>query len=258
MSKIGLKVWSGNTFYEEEIDRLSKIKALDYIEIYVEPHSLEYIDFWKRKNFPCVIHCPHSMHGFNLSIKNNESKNRLLFNEAFNYFISLEAEYFIIHPGVLGNKSETIDQLKVILDINKINNKRKILVENKPYITLTDDLCVGSDPSDIEDIIQATGIGFCLDITHAIKYSISKSIGWEDVLKRFMTLAPSVIHVSDAKMTHPKDEHLNIDCGEFDFIKIFSICKSEYLTIETEKKSKRSLVDFEIDRGRLLKYLLEK
>jgi endonuclease IV len=256
LSNIGLKLWSSNIHYHDEIDRLWALRGFDYIEVYIEPGSTEYIQFWRKKGIPYIIHCAHSMHGFNLSLKENVERNKALFNEAYLYYKSLDAEYIIIHPGVFGDKSETISQINFLFD-NYLVDPADILIDNKTSITLTDDRCVGSDPDDIMEIIKSSGVGFCLDITHAVKYSIAENKSWVEVLNKFMKLNPSVIHISDAHSDHPKDEHLHNDSGDFVFTKILSICSSKFITIETEKDSRKSLSDFELDRSRLIKYLNE-
>ena len=243
--RIGLKLWSNNNFYNHEINRLWDKNIFDYIELYVLPGSNDFIDFWRNKNIPYVIHCAHSKHGFNLSLKDKEKDNKKLFIEAIEYFNALKAYYLILHPGVTGNVNETVRQLNILLKEHDIGNK--IVIENKPLITLNDEPCIGSSPEDIYLIKSSCNIGFCLDIVHGIKYSIGKNIDWHIVLSEFMNICPDMLHVSDCFTNNPKDEHLNFGHGELNFKEIFSFCKSEYITIESEKRSGDSLADFEED-----------
>jgi deoxyribonuclease-4 len=254
MNKIGLKLWSSNTIYKEEIGRLWNGKIFDFIELYIEPNSVEFIEFWKKIRIPFGIHCAHSGHGFNLSLKENIEKNEAFFEEAYHYFNELNAEYLVLHPGVGGDISTTIEQLDFILKNNNISEREKILIENKPYKTLTDDIAVGSGVEEIRKITGELGIGFCLDITHAVKYSISKKKDWAKVLNEFMKLRPKVIHVSDAFQDNEKDQHLHIGSGDFDFKKMLAICRAEYSVLETVKDSKDSLKDFEEDVKKIKGY----
>ena len=251
----GLKLWSTNNYYQKEAINLYQKGYFDYIELYSVPESIEYITTWTEVNIPYIIHAPHSMHGFNLSITDNNEKNCRYFELAYEYFKKLKAEYLIFHPGVNGELSNTIINFNKILNLFKIKERTKILIENKPLITLTDDPCVGSSPDEISRILNECNVGFVLDITHAVKYSIAADKKWEKTLGDFMKLKPSVIHVSDALMSHPKDEHLHIGSGDFNFEEIFSICNSDYITLETVKDSKENLEDFKEDIIKLKEFI---
>jgi deoxyribonuclease-4 len=195
------------------------------------------------------------MHGFCLSLPEKTETNRVLFEEAVAYYNRLDAEYIILHPGVFGTAEETVRQLQKLLKDNYIKENSRILIENKPRITLTSDVCIGANPKELAFIKNECGLGFVLDIPHAIKYAIGVNQDWNKVLEEFMLLSPKVLHVSDAFLSHEKDEHLHIGDGEFDFKKIFSICQAENITIETNKDSNVSLSDFEKDVLLLQEYL---
>lgn len=249
--RLGLKLWSTNDNYIDEAIRLFKLGVYSYVELYCVPNSYEKnIRLWDElKNIckiPFIIHCAHSMHGFCLSIPEKTETNRVLFEEAVAYYNKLDAEYIILHPGVFGTAEETVLQLKSLIKHTDINSS-KILIENKPRITLTSDACIGANPKELAFIKNECGLGFILDIPHAIKYAIGVNQDWEKVLKEFMMLSPEILHISDAFLSHEKDEHLHIGDGEFDFNKIFSICQANNITIETNKDSNMSLSDFEKD-----------
>ena len=259
MYRLGLKLWSTNDNYVDEAIRLYQQGVYSYIELYCVPNSYEKnFRIWDElKNIhkiPFIIHCAHSMHGFCLSQSEKSETNRVLFEEAVAYYNQLDAEYLILHPGVFGTAEETVLQLQLLIQRTAINSS-KILIENKPRITLTSDACIGANPKELAFIKNECGLGFILDIPHAIKYSIGVNEVWEKVLEEFMLLSPKVLHVSDAFLSHEKDEHLHIGDGEFDFKKIFSICHANNITIETNKDSNVSLSDFETDVLLLKEYL---
>jgi deoxyribonuclease-4 len=255
MTKLGLKLWSVNVgSYLQEAERLFNNHIIDYVELYSVPETIANILHWKKCSFPIVIHAAHSMHKFNLSDPAKADFNRKLFSEAVHFFKELSAMGIILHPGVSGSVEETIIQLKELISENGIKAEN-VLVENKPFLTLTGGLCVGSDPDAIRKIRELCGVGMVLDTTHAIKYAIAAKKPWQQVLKDFMQLKPNFLHVSDATFEHPKDEHMHIGSGEFDFREIFSICKAEFISIETNKDSSENLDDFIFDVKRLREFL---
>jgi sugar phosphate isomerase/epimerase len=257
--RLGLKLWSTNDNYIDEAIRLFKQGVYSYIELYSVPNSYKKnVELWNNLrseySIPFVIHGAHSMHGFCLSLPEKTETNRVLFEEAVAYYNQLDAEYIILHPGVFGTAEETVLQLKSLIKQTAINSS-KILIENKPRITLTSDACIGANPKELAFIKNECGLGFVLDIPHAIKYAIGVNQDWKKVLEEFMFLSPKVLHVSDAFLSHEKDEHLHIGDGEFDFKKIFSTCQADNITIETNKDSNVSLSDFEKDVLLLKEYL---
>ncbi len=244
MTEWGVKLWSTNTdHYLRAAEQLYLQKQIDYIELYTVPDSLCHLPAWQQSGVPFVIHCAHSMHRFNLSRPEQYDHNRKLLNEAVAYYRELSAAAIIIHPGVLGSHQETSRQL-LSLRAELAIPKHHLLLENKPYITLTDDRTAASSPEEIEDILAATGAGFVLDVTHAIKYAIATSQDIWKVLTRLQRLNPQILHISDAHLQDPHDEHLHIGSGEFDFTRIFSHCSAEKISIETVKDSRYNLDDF--------------
>ncbi len=183
MTEWGVKLWSTNTdHYLRAAEELYLQKQIDYIELYTVPDSLCHLPTWQQSGVPFVIHCAHSMHRFNLSRPEQYDHNRKLLNEAAAYYRELNAAAIIIHPGVLGSHQETSRQL-LSLGAELAIPKHHLLLENKPYITLTDDRTAASSPEEIEDILAATGAGFVLDVTHAIKYAIEPDC--RDLIRRY-------------------------------------------------------------------------
>ncbi len=255
VAKIGLKLWSiNNKQYLQEAIKLYDDGVFDYVELYSVPESEEYISYWKSCPFPFIIHCAHSMHGFNLSLASSQERNKNLFCLALEYVEKLSAEKLIIHPGVWGNQEKTIEQLSALIHNYKIDSNL-ILVENKPLVTLTYAPCVGTSPNEIQNICEQCHTGFVLDISHAIKYAIGVKCNWQHMLGDFMQLRPSMLHICDGNMDNFLDEHLHLDKGQFDFLKIFEICQAKFISIESNKNSKENLDDFVDDVRRLKKYL---
>jgi deoxyribonuclease IV len=239
MFKFGLKLWSVNENYLSEAKRLHKDGFCDYVELYVIPGSSGFIDMWKGLDIPFVIHAPHWREGVNLAKKEKESENIELIWQAQRFADELSAEKIIVHPGIAGDMNETTRQLA------KIDDKR-ILVENKPYFALDNGLlCNGSTPEEISFVMKETGVGFCLDVGHAICAANGHKINQRVFLKDFLELKPAMFHLSDGDVNSVYDSHKHIGEGSFDIKALLSmIPEGAMVTVETEKNSKTDLFDY--------------
>ena len=245
---IGLKLHSTNISVIPYVKRLKEERAFDYIELFIVPGSYkETINVWENLNIPYVIHAPHSYSGLNLSLKEHEDKNRFLIKETDLFGVALNPTKIIFHPGINGSAIETIRQ--VLLFKKKYSELFELaLIENKPKIGLNGEICVGASPEEIEKIIKETGMGFCLDIGHAIYYSSWAEKGYEEVIDRFIELKPDIYHLSDGFLNSKTDLHLNFGMGNFELRKILKkIPLDSYITIETHRDMSMNLKDYEHD-----------
>ena len=245
MHKIGLKLWNINTdYYYDEAVKLYYNNIFDYIELYVVPGHLDLIDKWQRIGIPFDIHAPHFAHNMNLSKREYERDNFDKYVEVKEYADRLDASIIVFHGGINGDYKETARQIK------KFNDKR-ILIENKPYQPLRmteDNKCVGSKYEEIKFIMEESGCGFCLDIGHAICSANSQGIEPYSYIKKFVTLHPKRIHLSDIDTKSIYDQHLNYGQGNLDFEKVLGLIHNDTsITIETIKNSKYDLQDYEKD-----------
>lgn len=256
MYQFGLKLWSVNKNYIDTAKKLYDENIYDYIELYAIPSSFDdYASAWKSLNIPYIIHAPHFMHGINFSFESKLQDNIKFAYEALKYADYLNADKVIFHPGIKGDYKETAQQIKMI-------NDKRILVENKPYHVAVEtenlslnDICVGYNPEQIKYIMQESGAGFCLDIGHGICAANSLHIDYVLFLKEFITLNPSMFHISDGEINGTRDKHYNIGKGSFDFNMIFSLIpENAVISVETEKSSKENLDDFIKDINLLRSY----
>lgn len=247
--KFGLKVWSENKNYMEPAAKLFADGFYDYIEIYALPETDDHIArLWHALKIPFIVHAPHFMHGLNFSDESKFSSNMAMAEKALKFADILGAETVIFHPGIKGDYRETARQLK------KIGDKRAV-IENKPYSVALKagglsetDICVGYSPGQIAYIMKETGVGFCLDIGHAI--CAANSVGSEQIeyLKEFMRLNPKMFHLSDGDWGGTIDKHSNIHQGDYDFNAIAQLLpENPIISIETKKASKENLDDFKDD-----------
>jgi len=234
--KYGLKLWSHNEKYLVPAEELFRKGIYDYIELYIVPGTYEnFISKWRGLDIPFVIHCTHSEHGFNLAESDKVQNNLKMFSEVKAFCDQLNAQFIIFHPGVEGTIESTINQVK------RINDER-LLVENKPYISMVGQLCQGSLYEELAIIIESCKIGFCLDVAHAINTAFHLKVDCYKYLEKLVSLSPRVIHISDEKMGVRHDNHLSIGEGDFDFktiAKIISSSNASHLTLETSKKSEQ-------------------
>jgi deoxyribonuclease IV len=243
MYKLGLKLWSINENYVKEAIRLFEKGIYHYIELFVISGSYDkFINLWKHLNIPYVIHAPHSYAGLNTAKKEDRNKNLKLINEILKFANDLNAEIIIFHPGVEGEIEETAFQLCQI-------NDTRVVVENKPYVGLKDEICNGATIEEIKFVLQKAKVGFCLDVSHAIISANAQGLEQFSYLKAFNELRPKIYHLSDGDCKGVYDEHKNLGKGSYDLKKIVKEVLPKYccITIETKKKFKDSLSDFEKD-----------
>jgi sugar phosphate isomerase/epimerase len=240
MVKFGLKLWSDNEKYLPDAESMYANGIYDYIELYIVPQTYErYIKLWKSLEIPFIIHCTHSIHGFNLAIKEKSDANLEMFSEVKCFADRLNAAYIVVHPGIEGLLEESIRQILSLRD-------RRLLVENKPYLSMLGEYCRGSTLEELQKIIDSCGIGFCFDIPHAFNTALHIKKDYVAYAKELSCLWPKVIHISDGRFSDRHDAHLNIGEGEFDFVAVKEIIfssKAEYVTLETRKKNE-GLADF--------------
>jgi deoxyribonuclease IV len=242
--KLGLKLWSTNDFYINEAIRLYNEKLYDYVELFVVPDSLKYLQIWEKLEIPFILHAPHSYAGFNPSLAECKKNNLILLDVVEKYREALKPQYVIFHPGINGCLSETIRQFNFFRE--KFPEIYSIaLIENKPAIGLEGEACVGCSVNDIIKIQNESGMGFCYDIGHSICYANSTGQAWKNVFCDFLELKPVMFHLSDGYINSSKDMHLNLGKGNFDLEYILSqMKKNASVSIETIKSSKEKLDDF--------------
>ncbi len=242
--QIGLKLWTINTdFYYEEAKKLYNQDYFDYIELYVVPNTTDTIAQWKKLNIPFILHAPHFVHEVNLADKEKLEYNKKIYEQVEVFRQELNAKHTIIHAGMNGTIEETIRQLQLI-------SPKNFLIENKPAHPphFKTRICRGHSIEEITKIITATQCKFCLDIGHAICTANYYEYAPYEFLEKFNTLDPIMYHISDGNIMSPHDQHLNINSGDYDLKKIFSIINTNgAISIETNKCYKETLDDFKED-----------
>lgn len=253
--KLGLKLWSTNDFYIEEATRLYNEKVYDYIELFVVPNSINYLNLWSDLKIPFMLHAPHSYAGFNPSVPKFKIQNLKLLEQVEEYRKILNPEYIIFHPGISGKIINTIRQFNIFKEMFPTLFSLS-LIENKPAVGIQGEKCLGCSVDDIIKIKKETGMGFCYDIGHSICYANSTGKNWKKVFFEFLNLCPSLFHLSDGHINSDKDQHLNYGHGNFELKWIIqSISNNSIILIETDKQTKNNLKCFTSDSEKLKELL---
>jgi len=251
--KIGLKLWSSNNFYIELALSLFEDGKFNYLELFVEPDSLEFIEKWKSVDIPFVLHAPHSLSGLNPSVKSCEVRNFELIEQVDEYRKVLNPKYIIFHPGLEGDIKETIRQFCEIRRKYPAIHKC-MLVENKPRKGLNRERCLGFAPAEIERVTRACDIGMCLDFGHALAAANSLRIPAEIILEEFRWQNPAMYHLSDGDASAEIDGHLNLGKGSYPIAELAEqLPVNAMVTLETAKAEKTNLNDFIDDAEYLIR-----
>ncbi len=248
--RIGIKLWSRNIGYEKALSELIATDQVQYIELYAVPDTFkETGTFWKNFPVPFEIHAPHSAHGFNLSRPEKFDYNAGLFKETRAFADLLKVSRIIVHGGINGTTEEIIHQ------INRLDDPR-IIIENKPFVGLMGDRCMGADLESIRNIMDSCKIGFCFDIGHAIAAANSFNIDPAKYISEFNILQPVMYHLADGNYEAEMDSHLHLGSGNYNFSKITSLFNNNSdISLETPKDSPVLLNDYIADRSFLLKLI---
>lgn len=252
--KLGLKLWSINTdYYLNEARRLYDKGLYDYIELYAYPGTLNTIALWKSLNIPYTIHCPHSMHGFNLADKSKRGYNARIFDEVRTFADKLQTDYIIVHGGAEGEINETAEQFAAL-------NEPRAIIENKPYRAIVNsygiNFCRGYNKEELQTVIEKAHCGFCLDFVHAACAANSQKRNIYDYIEDLGSLKPKMFHLSNMEdITSEYDSHIHLADGNLDIVRLLSMFSKEMkITLETKKIFKTSLQDFEEDINFIKKY----
>lgn len=244
---IGLKVWSTNLQYKDEILRLYREDVFQYVELFVVPGSSDTIPVWKRTLLPIILHAPHSYKGFNPSLPENEEGNIRLLYEVTEFANELKASSVIFHPGINGTIEETIRQYRSFSSRFPTVFKNA-MIENMPKTGLEDETCVGYAPQQVARIARETDMEICLDFGHAVAAATAMNVDYKTLISEFLALEPALFHLSDGHAESVYDEHLHLGQGNLDLGWMLRQLPIDFgVSIETVKDSPDNLDDFVAD-----------
>jgi len=231
--KFGLKLWSINTDLINQAVHLIDEKVFDYIELMVIPNS-------EIKPFvidvPYIIHIPHEKFRVNIGDPTAKECTLQIINESITWADQLNAKCLILHAGY-GSMQHATDLLRELSD-------SRLLIENMPKVGLGGEAMIGYSPAQIEELIEDSDMGLCLDFGHAVKAAVSLGVNYKEYVQGFMGLEPKVFHVSDGMLSGERDEHLGIGEGEYDIGFLANCIQSglhRFITLETPRTNQKSV-----------------
>lgn len=257
MRKLGLKLYSVNDNYIEQAIKLYQETKFQFIELYIVPGSYEqygtlWKDLYKKYKIHFVLHAAHFMAGVDLGDVRKFDENKKVYQEVSKFADDLDVDCIIFHPGVESSIKEVVRQLLCFDD-------KRILIENKPYYTITKPkkVCNAYSPEDIAYIIKNAKVGFCLDLSHCVCAANSLSVDAFEYWDKFLKLDPQMAHFVDNDFDSEIDQHKHFGDGSYDLKTFLNVLPKDVpITIETYKDSKINLDDFIHDANYL--YDLEK
>jgi len=218
---------------------------IDFIEIILDPlFKPKDIEIIKNLKLPYAIHYPNSNNGIDFGDKRREKQNNNYIrkiNQNFKKLKDLNPICYIIHPES-GDIRLSIDNIK------KLKTK-PLAIENMPKVSFIEGELIGYDSITLKQYFtEIESLEFCLDINHAIKASISKGIGFLNLLKELINLKdPILFHIAGGNLNIQYDEHLHLDNTEYEIHKIkqflFDYKKPLKLTFETPRNYGKKIED---------------
>jgi deoxyribonuclease-4 len=249
--KIGLKLWSSNTDMISKAVELISSGIFHYIELMPVPRTEP--SLFQEYDVPYILHVTSEKFNFNIADDKLFDYNMRIIKENIEWTNNLDAKYMILHPG-FGDLNEALAFLSRIDD-------ERIIIENFPRIGINneEDL-LGYSVNQVE-LLMGEKFGFCLDFGHAVKAAISLKKNYKDFILDLVKLEPNMFHLSDGDLVTEKDQHLNLEEGNYDLNFLMNCVisgkhgHSKHVTLETPRMNLNSF-DEDLDNvNRLKKYL---
>ena len=215
--KIGVKTFNDPNLlkhFEKKIDffEIQAIQSNDY-------------SFLKEFSLPIVVHAEHHNWGINIADKDKEKSNLKAINFAQKVADMVCAKKIIVHSGF--NSEHSNCSIETVIDFLKKINDKRILIETLIYFS--------ASPEEIKRIMEATGVGFCFDLNHAISYASKNNLKVIEVVKKFLKLNPSHFHIGGQRKEFGEyGDHLSLKEFDYDWKEILSLYpKDAELILET-------------------------
>lgn len=236
MIKYGLKIWSNNAPFFDEVVLRYKKDEFDFAEVYSNGMvEHDYIALKKIKKIPVLgVHIGHlDKQGFHNFFLTEEQIKPWRRTKALADFFN--APRIIVHPAV----EHTIETFWENLE--KLNDGR-IIIESMPMLSPFDSKLrkFGGSLADLREIHKQKQI--CLDVSKFIKACIYYDVDYKkSIAEALRDLQPDYFHISGCRIDNPIDQHDNLYDATFDIVWVHNILedyaksKDIYLVFETPK-----------------------
>jgi sugar phosphate isomerase/epimerase len=242
--KVGVKIWPDKADYALEI-----AEHVDFIEIMARRGGD--FSFLQDIDLPFVVHAEHGGQGVNYA----DIANRSVSNESIRLAIDLadriNARVIVAHSGFLDSTPNTSPE-NVTEFLKGIKDSR-IVVENLVFREPMGGKVVTypfSTPEQMKPLLEATGKGMCLDLSHTNVTASFMGADYMEMLNRFMELRPRHFHACGGVAGKPDDLHLHVWEGTLDIAAFKRMLpKGAWVTLETPTDLEGQLRDIEVMRA---------
>lgn len=234
--KFGVKTYDEEEFLDFFIDKC------DFFEV----QAIQQYDynFLKKYKLPIIIHCEHDNFGINIADSSKKDLNLQAVHFAKVIADSVNAKKIIIHPGILENENCSKENA---LEFLKENCDSRFCIENMSYACKENkNIRLCSEPKEVQEFMNKTGLGFCFDINHAIEYALELGLDYVSVLKEFSKIKATHYHLGGEDM-EKGESHLSFANSNLNLDLIFKILpKKAEITLEVEKDKGKVLEDLKV------------
>lgn len=142
----------------------------------------------------------------------------------------------ILHPGGIRPVEQPLTADALLHSLSRLPPER-LLLENMPhyywYNNQTWVSCIFKEAEEIIHILKETGLGLCLDLSHAMMHCEHTG---EDFYEYVRALAPFTQHIHVADALGATGEGLQIGEGRINFKKVFDILAEQDVMVVPEIK----------------------
>lgn len=240
MLKVGVKIMpSIKKGYIRQIENFA-----DYFEIYADLNIKCDDNYLLELGLPVsAVHVAHFDNGVNFSDNSKKEINLLALKRALEIAYHFGSKKIIFHPELIEHGLCSVNNL---IEFLKINYDSRLVIENMPFSSEgIGHLCRNYE--EIKEVIVKTGIGFCLDFTHASEYAMRIGLDSEKLMRKLLLLNPIHFHLADTDLSKVFDlnyneTHLNLGMGDINMELIKKIIpKKSEVTIETPQNLQKQI-----------------
>lgn len=213
--KVGLKLWSSNPAKVVE-----ESKFADFVEVL--PVDMKSLAKFAKYDYEYTVHVPHEYFGFSPLM--DYKKSLKLVKRTTEAAKKLKAGWMVMHTGrIKGKPTENAINAaaKAIAKLAKEARYDKTILENSIVneIRKGEEISyVGYNYEQMKQLLEESGVGFCLDLEHAAIAAHQLGLDYEKLVASLMKLKPDYFHLSGTKPDKygPYGHHLSIFDSDID------------------------------------------